>query len=195
MIRTAILLPVLALAACNTAPDVSATNASVEDVAAKVDAATGGKSLVSPGRWETSVKVENLGVPGMAPALAERMKKGHGMTGGRTVVTCLSEADANKPKENFFGGDAAKGCRYDKFSMAGGAIDAAFQCDQGGVKQQMTMKGQYTPDAYSLTMTSVGAGGPGTPMAGVTMTMKVDGKRTGACTGDEINKKGAAPAG
>ncbi len=189
MHRTALLLPLL-LAACNAGPEVSATNASAEEVAAKVDAATAGKALVSPGRWETNVSVTDIAIPGMAPGMAEQMKQGHGGM-ARAVVTCLSEAEASTPKESFFGGEATRNCRYDKFTMDDGAIDAVFQCDQQGVQQTMTMKGQYTPDTYDLTMTSVGKpsapGAAASPMAAMSMTMKVAGKRTGACTGDESN--------
>jgi Protein of unknown function (DUF3617) len=181
MTRTA-LLALLALAACNKGPSVSAENASVADVAAKVEAANGGQSFVSPGQWKTTMTIQDMTIPGMPPQMAEKMKSHVGQ--GRTFETCLTPEQAKKPKADFFAG-ADKSCRYDKFEMGSGKIEMIMQCAREGGAQTMVMNGTYSADSYHMAMTSTGTGAPGNPMAGMSMKMEMDAKRTGECTGKE----------
>ncbi len=48
----------------------------------------------------------------------------------------------------------------------------------------MVMKGSYSPDTYQMTVESTGSGQKG-PMAGMSIKMTMDARRTGECTGDE----------
>jgi hypothetical protein len=86
-----------------------------------------------------------------------------------------------QPKGKFFGGN--DNCRYDHFTMSGGKIDAAMRCTESGRSQIMQMSGTYSPDAYSMQMSSRSEGGPADEA--VSMQMKVDAKRIGQCTGKE----------
>ena len=182
-----LLLPLgLALAACDTGPSVEAENASVAEVADKLRAAGGAGEFVSPGKWLSNVTVEEMSLPGMPPEMAAGMKEAMGKAGTKGAETCLTAEDVKKPKEDFFAG-ADKSCRYDRFTMSGGKIDAAMRCSQGGASQVMTMAGTYGPDAYGMKMTTKAEGGSG-PMAAMTMTMRVDAKRIGQCDGSETNK-------
>ena len=179
MKRFVLLLPPLALAACNSGPSVTATNASVEEVGKKVAAANANGSFVSPGHWDSTVTIKSLKMPGMdkmPPEMAEKMKAS--MTKGHSFQSCVTEADAKAPKEGMFGGD--KSCRYEHFTMAGGTIDAAMTCAAGGETRKMTIKGNYSGDAYHAEIASSGSG----PMGGE-MTMTIDAKRNGQCTGKE----------
>jgi hypothetical protein len=181
MKRLAVLsIPPLALAACNSAPSVTATNASVAEVSNKVDAAVAGGQFVSPGRWETKVTILDISVPDMPPQIAQQMKAQ--MSKGQTHASCLTPEEAKKPRGDFFG--AQKDCRYDHFTMAGGSIDARMICARGGQTQTMTMKGTYSADSYRMAMTADGSGTKG-PMGAMSMKMTIDAKRTGACTGKE----------
>ena len=175
----ALLACALPLAACNSEPEVSATNASVEEVADKVADAGAGANFIRAGKWSSTVTMEEVSAPGMPPELAERMKGATGAAAGKTYESCLTEEEAKAPKEDFFAGKNAS-CRYDHFNMGGGKIDAKMRCSQGGMSQVMEMAGTYGPERYQMRMATKmeGAGGP---VEGMTMKMRVDAKRVGVC--------------
>lgn len=180
MTRIALLLAAaLPLAGCNSDPEVSARNASAAEVAQKLEAAGGTGNFVNPGKWQSTVTVEDMTIPGMPPEVAERMKS----VQGRTQVTesCLTPEEAKRPKEDFFGGN--ENCRYDRFAMGDGKIDAVMKCSEGGATQTMTMAGTYSGDSYKMGMTMESAGGGSE--TGMKMKMRVDARRIGACTEKE----------
>ena len=167
-----------ALAACDKAPEVNARNASVAEVADQVRDAGGRDSFVRPGKWESRVSMDELSLPGAPAEVAAAMRNMHKDT---VSTTCLTAEEAKRPKEDFFaGGD--KNCRYDHFTMRGGKIDAEMQCSQQGMAQTMVMQGTYGPDAYNMEMRMISNAGAGPP-GGMTMKMRVDARRVGACDG------------
>lgn len=171
----------LPLAACNSEPDISAENASAEDVARQVRDAGGTASFVNPGKWQSTVTIDEMTMPGMPPEVAAQMKSIQGRS--KTSETCLSAEDAKRPKEDFF--NAGKNCRYDNFDMGNGKIDAVMKCSgDGGATHVMTMNGTYSGDAYTMRMSMDSAAGPGAEQ-GMGMKMRVEAKRVGECTGKE----------
>ena len=169
----------LPLAACNNGPDIQEENASVAEVANKVADAGGATQFVRPGRWESTVTIEEMSIPGMPAEAAAQIG---GMQGQeQTSVSCLTEAEAKRPKEDFFAGNN-KSCRYDRFTMADGKIDAVMQCANEGGTQTMTMRGNYSPTTYNMTMAMQG---DGAAVAGMAMKMRVEARHRGQCTGDE----------
>lgn len=183
-----LLLAPLALAACNSGPSVEATNASAEEVANKV-AASGAAPQLSPGRWEGTVNIVSMEIPGMPPEAAAKMKSAMGT--GQPFNSCLTPEQAKKPAADFFTG-GQKDCTYEKFSMDSGKLDAKMQCKTGGMTVDMTMDGKFASDSFQLAMTSKSAGMPGQPMSAHTMNMKMEARRTGECKGDE-NKAPTPP--
>lgn len=181
MKRVLIAAPLM-LAACHSAPSVTAANASTEEVSAKVAAAAAGGQFVSPGHWDSTMTIKEMTIPGMPPEMASRMMASTGQ--GRTFASCLTAEEARKPKEGFFGG-GDKSCRYEHFAMGGGKIDAVMHCSADKASRTMTMTGSYSPDAYHMTVTSKGSGPASSPMAGMSMKMEMDARRTGPCTGKE----------
>jgi len=180
MTNRAILLTGLALAvaACGSKSSVSEKNASVEQVANSVREASGDQGLVSPGKWQSTVTIEEMSMPGLPLEAQEQMKTM--VARAHTSETCLTPEEVKQPKGGFFGGNDS--CRYDHFNMGGGKIDAQMHCSQSGTTQVMEMSGTYSPDHYEMHMKSHTEGGPG---QAVSMQMKVDSKRIGACTGKE----------
>ncbi len=180
MIRTAVLIAcALPLAACNSEPEVTAENASVEEVSQKVGAAGGSGNFITPGLWRTSMTIDEMSVPGMLPEAAAEMEKMQGRT--TSNEKCLTPEDVKKPKEDFFGGE--ENCRYERFTMGNGKIDAVMNCTEGGATQKMTMAGTYSGDTYNMQMAMQSAGGGET--AGMGMKMRVNAKRIGECTGEK----------
>lgn len=180
MTRAIIILPSILLAACDSGPRVSATNATVEEVADKVAAARLDKDFLRPGKWTVKGRIDDIQVPGMPPELATRIKQaGAGMDGAES---CITEADSKKPAADFFTGN--KSCQYDHFTMGGGKIDARMRCSAGGGTQLTSMTGTYGPETYRMAMTTAmenPAGGSASGMEGMTMKLSVEGKRVGDC--------------
>lgn len=180
-----LMAPLLALAACNSSPTVEATNATGAEVAAKVKESGVTDQFISPGNWQMAMKINEMTMPGMPPAAAERMK---GMMGqGHTFNECLTEADVKKPKEDMFsGGD--KECKYDHFAMGGGKIDITMSCG-GEQPRTMKMAGTYSPNEYHMAVSSDGTGksGPGA----MSMKMEMHAQRIGACTAEQLKESKA----
>lgn len=180
MTKAIILLPLFLLAACDSGPKVTATNASVEEVAGKVEAARLDSDFLRPGKWLTKGSIDELNVPGMPAELAAKMKEsGRDMPG---TETCVTEADAKKPNADFFTGN--KSCRYDHFTMGNGKIDARMRCTAASGTQLTAMTGAYDRESYRMAMTTAmenPSGGSASGMAGMTMKLSVEGKRIGDC--------------
>ncbi|HUG45316.1 MAG TPA: DUF3617 domain-containing protein [Sphingomicrobium sp.] len=176
MIRSILLLGLaLPLVSCGPGPTVSEENASVEEVADKVREASKDQGLIRPGKWVSAVTIEEVSIPGMPPEAAEQMQ---GMlTRTRSAESCLTEEDAKQPRATFFAGNDK--CRYDRFEMSSGKIDALMRCQQDGATQVMEMTGTYSPSSYRMQMSSKTEAGPGgEPM---TMQMRVEAERIGEC--------------
>ena len=179
--RAVFLLSIMVpLAACGSKPAVEEKNASVEQVAEKVREVSSDGGFISPGKWESRVTIEDVNMPGLPAGAAEQMKKM--VAQNQVSTTCLTPEEVKKPEPGFFGGNDK--CRYDHFTMGSGKIDAEMHCTQNGMTQVMQMAGTYSPQAYTMQMTSNSSGGPSAE-ANMSMKMKVDAKRVGDCTGKE----------
>ena len=170
----------LPLLACNKSPEVSATNASANEVAAKVREATGGNGFILPGEWQSTVTIDKFDMPGMPPEALADMKKAMAQNQHDGFKSCVTAEEVKHPDGKFFTGNDQ--CRYDHFTMGGGKIDAAMKCDGGqGMKQVMMMNGTYSPESYDMHMSSNAEGAPGAAGA-MKMEMHVQSRRIGECT-------------
>jgi hypothetical protein len=178
MKRLALALLPMALAACDSSPEVKANNAKPSEVAAQMQQATGKGGFVRAGQWEQTVTLEKIDAPGMPPEARQYMQKA--MDKAQVHKVCLSKEQAENPREDFFTG-ADKNCTYEHFNWGGGKIDLKLICKHEQATTTMAMNGTYTPDNYVLNMTSTNdAAGPA---GDITMVMKVDAKRVGDCDG------------
>jgi Protein of unknown function (DUF3617) len=166
----------LLLSACGSDTGVDARNESPEAVAAKV-AASG--MTPKPGRWQASLKMESMDMPGMPAGVREQMNKSMGTT--QTYFTCLTKEQAAKPDASFFQ-KSAPGCTYNRFTMSGGKIDALMTCPPGRGPTQMAMTGTYGEELYDIKIK-----GGGEMAKGMTMNiaMAVTSRRVGECDGTE----------
>lgn len=173
-----LVLASIPLAGCGSEPDVSARNASVAEVAQQVREASEEPGFIRPGKWVSTMAVEEVSASGMPAEAAAQLKQMMG--DGRQFESCLAEDEAQRPAEEFFAG-ANQQCRYDHFTMGNGKIDAKMRCTEGGVSREMEMEGRYAPDSYQIRMTASVEAGSGVGPA-VTMRSRVDSKRVGECT-------------
>lgn len=180
MNRLLLALPIFALAACGSDPEVEAENARPSEVAAEMREAAGKGSFVRPGKWEQTVTLLKLDAPGMPPEARSMMQQA--MDKVRVNNVCLTKEQAERPREDFFAG-ADQNCTYEHFNWGDGKIDLKLVCKHQQATTTMAMAGNYSPENYSLTMTSTNnAAGPAGDMV---MTMKVDARRIGDCDGNE----------
>jgi hypothetical protein len=179
MTRLAIVLPLIALAACNSEPEIEMENASVADVAREMRK-EGTATFINPGKWEQKATLLEIDAPGMPPEAREMMQKA--MNQAQVHEMCLTPEQAKNPREEFFTG-ADKNCRYDHFNWGNGKIDLKLNCKHPQATQTMAMVGSYSPNNYTMTMTATNVGGG--PAGEMTMKMKVDARRLGACDGKE----------
>jgi hypothetical protein len=161
-----------ALAGCKSQPDVSLTNASPEEVAAKAKAA-GISSQLQPGEWETKVALVDIDVPGINPAMKAEMLKRARET--KVHSYCVTEEEAKRPGGIFAGEDDSK-CTYSKFEMGGGKLDMTMVCPGEGGSMTMHVAGTFGADAVTATSEMQGAGK--FPMR---MKANVSSRRTGDC--------------
>ena len=182
MRRFLLIATLVPLAACNSGPTVTATNASEAEVKAKVAAATGAADMISPGRWEGTMTIRDMKMPKLPADQQANLASKIG--GAKPFVSCVTEEDV-KAKRAFFTGDKGddKSCTYDRFTMGGGRIDAAMSCKNEGGNMNATMTGNFSPDSYHMEMAS--NTDSASPYAAMSMKMIVDGKRTGGCRGTE----------
>lgn len=176
-------LGLIALAACDRG-EVNEVNASVGDVANAV-AQSGIDIKMKPGRWESTMRIEDVSGDGLPPQMVEAMKKGMGTP--QVIATCLTEADLAKPEGGMFA-KPSENCRYDRFKMGGGKVDAVLRCTgpdgrEGEGGATVTMTGTYAADSTSTRLVSETQVGAGQSMR---MVMSGTSKRAGNCRGDEI---------
>ncbi len=180
--KPAILLLCLALplAACRSKPAVDEKNASVEQVANKVAEVSKAEGTIRPGKWQSTMTIERMDMPGMPPEAREQMKKMFAQA--RVTENCVTPEEARRPNPKMFAGNDQ--CRYNHFTMGNGKIDAEMHCTQAGATQTMTMAGTYSPESYSMAMTTTSSGGASAD-GDISMKMKVEARRVGDCTGKE----------
>lgn len=170
-------LALIALAGCGSKEDkVVAENESVEEVAAKVAKAD---LRPTPGRYEVKLTLQKMEMPGMPKEVQSMMKQQVGKV--QTSMSCLTKEEADKADGEFFKPKNESGCKYKKFEMGGGTIEADMTCEQSGMTQNMRMSGTYGKEAYAMTMDAEGKM-QGQSMA---MTMAVEANRVGECDGKE----------
>lgn len=173
----AALAPLALLAACNSGPTVTATNASVAAVAAKAQKAI----QLQPGEWSSKTELIEFDMPGMKdPGMAAMMKKGMAESAAKTITYCVTPEEAAKPSAEMFAGKQNGDCRFDTFTMSGGKMDSKMTCkapDSDGT-MVMTMNGNYTPTSYDATVAmNISAA----PHGGMSMKAKTTATRIGAC--------------
>jgi len=173
-------IPLLALTACGDSDKVEMKNASVSEVAGKMQR-VGTESFIDPGAWEQTVTFVSMEAPGMPPEAKDMMARAMGKTQVHDV--CLTEDKAKSPRADFFAG-ADKNCRYEHFKWGGGKIDLKLDCRHPNAHQVMELTGTYKPQSYVMAMAITNEGKePGEHMV---MKMHVDAKRTGACTPEQL---------
>ncbi len=163
----------LALAACGSG-DVSVTNASPEEVAAKVDAAGGAR--FNPGEWETTVETISIDIPGLEGPMKDEMTKLM-LQKKQVGKNCVTPEQAKSPPAEVLAQSKGR-CTYETFNMASGKIDGTLVCDADTGKMTMKISGTFSDDAFAIDNDME------TTMPGGARTMKIKAKTSGRRLGD-----------
>ena len=176
-----VVVGIAALAACSRSPEIDARNASVEEVAEKVRDA-GNANLFKPGKWQTRVTVKDMTIPGMPPSMQAQMKEVLAQRQNVVSESCLTAEEAGRPGGEFFTGKESGNCRYDRFTMSGGKVDAVMRCQSGqSGSMVMTLDGTYTPTESTANVDMEVSG----PDGAMKIRAVTENRRIGDCTGKE----------
>jgi hypothetical protein len=133
------------------------------------------QAQVTPGQWQTTVKVTSMEMPGAPPQVAEMMKKS-AAGGAHTVSHCVTPQQAAQgPREMI---KQNKSCKFNKFSMSGGKFSTEMTCLQEGGTMTVRSAGSYGPNSFKATSAMTMSG-----RMRMASTSEVTGRRLGPCTG------------
>jgi hypothetical protein len=165
----------LALTACNKAPSVSLTNASVEQV---VKAANPVALGIKPGRWEHKVELLDIKSDTVPPQMIEAMKASI----ASTAFSCVTPEQASKGAEALLSNEAIKKmhCKFDKAEFGNGAISTAMSCNMPSGTLTVHSTGTYSATDYAVDGESTMTG-----KMGLQEKTRTTGKWVGECNGTE----------
>lgn len=173
MSRALLLVPLAAMmAACSG--EVDLTNASIEQVAS----ASNRIAKPETGQWATDVTLVSFDPGPAASPVAAAMKDEIGTT--TRTEACLSPDDAKKPLFGDLAPTTGANCRFAKFVLKGGRLDALMTCrNAGGETLEVRQQGAYSATAVDLSATIRRTAPDGKPAGG--MATRTVAKRTGEC--------------
>lgn len=93
-----------------------------------------------PGLYRTTITMTGIDVPGMGANVP-----GHGSGMTTTNEYCLTEAEAAQGYEEMVKRGQDQSCTYERFSVAGGRLDAVMVCRSDNRQARMEMTGTATP--------------------------------------------------
>ncbi|SFR86251.1 DUF3617 domain-containing protein [Sphingomonas jatrophae] len=124
---------------------------------------------VTPGQWKITAAVTEAEMPGVPAMVMGMIKK------PRTITQCVTPEQAKQGPQEMMKRD--KSCRFTRYSMTGGKLDAEMVCTQpGGGTLTAVSRGTYTADSFQSVADMVGTGAH--PMK---MTVATSGKLAGEC--------------
>jgi hypothetical protein len=142
-----------------------------------------GAIKLEPGQWETTVEMLSMTMADKSLPMAKAGNK-------TTVISCITQADVDKPAANMFAGNKSD-CKYDNFYMSKGRLSASMSCKQQGMNGNVVsnIDGKYSGTSYEANVDTASYTGQGD----FKMSAKVTGRRLGATCAPE-DAKTAPPA-
>jgi Protein of unknown function (DUF3617) len=128
-----------------------------------------------PGAWEETLVYALDSVNG-SPDLAVRMQGA--LPNPEPSQSCLTASDLQSPQGIFLAG-AEQSCRFQRFTMADGKIDATGDCSDGhGQTMHVSGSGTYSATGYDFSFTGTGQAG----RLALVFRGRDSGRRVGVCT-------------
>lgn len=138
----------LLVAACSGGGEVDADG---DGAISGSEAAGAAADMPKPeaGLYRATITMTGIDVPGMGADM-----QGHG--GGMTTTSeyCLTPADVEKGFEDMMKRGQDGSCRYEKFTAAGGQLDAVMLCqtNEGEARMEMTGTATRTASQFDASM-------------------------------------------
>jgi len=169
----AALVAVGALAGCNQADKGPKTMEEARKEAAKLE-------RPEPGQYTQTMKVTKFEVPNAPPEMAKQMQAAMGEA--QTTTFCLTKEMSDKGFQQMFNELGKDGeCKYERFNVAGGRLDALLQCESKAEgKGTITMTGTVGSQGSDVSV-EIKTVNPASPMGNSTIAMQMVSKRTGDC--------------
>ncbi|MGN6357011.1 MAG: DUF3617 domain-containing protein [Novosphingobium sp.] len=166
-------LAALALSACGKSDTGPKTMDQAKEEAAKLE-------RPKPGLYSQSMTISKFEIPGAPPEMAEAMKGA--MTKAQEQQFCLTPAMAEQGFRDMFDKVGGNGeCKYDRFEVSGGKIDAVLQCANATEgKGTITLSGSVSEEGSDVNVAMEQQGGQA-PMANTKIAMHLVTKRIGDC--------------
>lgn len=165
-------LVALALSACDQ-PEQGQSGQGAETPSAK-----SGAFQMQPGKYRTTVGVEQLEIADMPPAAADQLKAMMGEAAAET--SCLTPERAARGVDVIKEQIARGKCRFDRFDAQGGKLDASFSCQTGDrMEMRATSSGTYSNTGLSVRVDGK-LTGPGGRSMHIVQTIET--ARVGECT-------------
>ena len=131
------------------------------------------------GLYKINVDIAELSIPGMPAGMGDQMKKS--MSHAMAIEDCLTEADRADAVKKMTKGAENGSCKYTKYDIDGGKIDAQMVCDMGGGGEgTYNMTGTVTTTGVDMTMEG-NQKDPKMPGGGMKMKMHLTSTRVGEC--------------
>jgi hypothetical protein len=128
-----------------------------------------------PGAWEETLVYALDSVNGSSD-LAARMQGA--LPDPEPHQSCLTASNLQNPQNIFLAG-AEQSCRFQRFTMADGKIDAAGDCSDGhGQTMHVSGSGTYSPTSYDFSFAGTGQAG----RLALAFRGRDSGRRIGICT-------------
>lgn len=169
----ALALAVLALAGCNQADKGPKTMEEAKEEAAKLE-------RPKPGQYTQTMTITRFEVPNAPPGMAEQLKGAMGQN--QTTDFCLTEEMSKQGFEEMFKELGKDGeCKYQRFDVSGGKLDALLQCESKAEgKGTIALSGNVGDEGSDVTV-KIDTVNPASPMGSTAITMQMVSKRTGEC--------------
>lgn len=166
-------LAVLSLSACGKSDTGPKTMDQAKQEAAKLE-------RPKPGLYSQSMTISKFEIPGAPPEVAKAMESA--MAKGQEHQFCLTEAMSEQGYREMFDKVGGNGeCKYDRFDVSGGKIDAVLKCANATEGQgTITMSGTVSEEGSDVNVAVDQQGGKA-PMANTKIAMHVVSKRIGDC--------------
>ncbi len=112
-------------------------------------------TAIQPGKWLQQIETTEIDAPGLPPQALQMMPRSFSNS------YCLTPEEAARGPQQMLEQSRQQGgqCSYKNFDMAAGKINAVMECKGDGAGAiRMTMRGDYSPTSYRMTMVMEGAG-------------------------------------
>jgi predicted small secreted protein len=193
-------LPVVALAAlllagCNSqtgAGNAAGANGAAMTATAATNAPAAPDRML-PGRWEITVRVASVEMPGASPE-AQAQLRARPLPPAQVQANCVTPEEAVNPVASFqrelTKDQPNLACDIGERAFGGGRIRIALSCrtPDGQTEQRLAMVGSFTDSNVqaAISMDATTPGADGRPQA-VCAQSTFTGRRVGECTGTETD--------